>query len=179
MKILGAILAGGGSTRFGSDKALAILDGKPLLAHVAEALAAQVDTLVVCGRLWPGLETVADRPAADLGPLGGLCGALLHANATGHDAVLTAGCDVLPIPFDLCRRLGTAPAYIAGQPLFALWPASLGATLEQRLRESDDRSIRSWITFSGARAVALDLPLHNFNTPADLADYPGAGGRTR
>ncbi len=33
VKLLGAVLAGGSSTRFGSDKALALLAGKPLIEH--------------------------------------------------------------------------------------------------------------------------------------------------
>ncbi|MBA3896663.1 MAG: NTP transferase domain-containing protein, partial [Sphingomonadaceae bacterium] len=61
--ILGAVLAGGASRRFGSDKALAMRDGRPLIAHVVDALATQVDAVVVCGRDWGGLPSIADRPA--------------------------------------------------------------------------------------------------------------------
>jgi molybdopterin-guanine dinucleotide biosynthesis protein A len=34
VRILGSILAGGGSTRFGSDKALAQFAGRQLIEHV-------------------------------------------------------------------------------------------------------------------------------------------------
>ncbi|MFM2236672.1 MAG: MobA-like transferase domain, partial [Pseudomonadota bacterium] len=38
MKRLGAIIAGGKATRFGSDKAAAQLNGRPLIEHVAYGL---------------------------------------------------------------------------------------------------------------------------------------------
>ena len=37
MRILGAVLAGGASARFGSDKAMAQFAGKPLIEHQAVA----------------------------------------------------------------------------------------------------------------------------------------------
>ena len=98
MKILGAIIAGGQARRFGSDKAAALVDGRALLDHVADGLRGQVDALVVVGRDWPGMESIADRPGPDQGPLGGICAALHHAQAHEFDAVLTAGCDTLPVP---------------------------------------------------------------------------------
>ncbi len=82
-RVLGAILGGGRSSRFGSDKALATLDGRALIDRVAAALAPQVDALIVVGRDHPGLTAVADRPAPDLGPLGGIAGALHYAAAHG------------------------------------------------------------------------------------------------
>ena len=171
MRLLGAILAGGAATRFGSDRAAALIGGRALIDHVADALRPQVATMVVCGRRWPGLDGLADRPAPDLGPLGGLCAALAHAQATGHDAVLSVGCDVLPVPADLAARLGDAPAHVEGQPLFGLWPATLAGELERHLAEGGSRSVRSWIARAGARAVALDTVLHNLNTPDDLAKF--------
>jgi molybdopterin-guanine dinucleotide biosynthesis protein A len=168
MKLLGAIIAGGQSSRFGSDKALALLDGRPLIDHVADGLRGQTSHLVVCGRTWPGLESVPDRPAPDLGPLGGLCGALTYAHDHGFDAVLTAGCDVLPIPDSLAERLGEGPSIVAGQRLLGLWPVRLLPRLEKRLATSDDRSLRGWISLCNAKEISVDTSFHNINTTADL-----------
>src|SRR3546814_3044307 len=71
VKLLGALIAGGQSRRFSSDKALTVIEGKPLLNHVIDALQPQVDTLVMCGRKWPELACLADRTEPDHGPLGG------------------------------------------------------------------------------------------------------------
>ncbi|MBK7285215.1 MAG: NTP transferase domain-containing protein [Sphingomonadales bacterium] len=46
-KILGAIIAGGKSRRFGSDKTVAELRGKPLIQHVIDGLSPQCDDLVI------------------------------------------------------------------------------------------------------------------------------------
>ena len=48
--LLGAVLAGGRSERFGSDKALARLGGRTLLEQAVEALGAQCDAVIVVGR---------------------------------------------------------------------------------------------------------------------------------
>ena len=168
MRLLGAIIAGGRATRFGADKGAALLHGRPLIDHVADGLRRQTDALVICGRHWPDLETISDRPSPDLGPLGGLCGALRHAAAQEFDAVLTAGCDVLPIPDSLAERLGRGPSCVAGQRLLGLWPVRLADMLERHLRSSGDRSIRSWISLCEAQEIWLDTPLHNINTAADL-----------
>ena len=168
--MLGAILAGGRSTRFGSDKAIASIEGKPLLAHVAEALAPQVETLVVCGRDWPGLTGIPDFPRADLGPLGGLAAALVHAAEHGFSHVLSAGCDVLPVPPDLVARLTPAPAVLAEQRLFGLWPSSLAAQLARHL-EGGDRSLRGWIAASAARTIVTGLAFHNINQVTDLNGF--------
>lgn len=170
MKLLGAIIAGGGSTRFGSDKAAALLDGRALIDHVAAFLAPQADLLVVCGRAWPGLVSVADRPSPDLGPLGGLCGALHYAAAHEYDAVLTAGCDVLPVP-DLRALAGPGAAVINGQRLFGFWPVALLGPLEEHLAAQTDYSLRSWIAKIGARRVSCAGSFHNLNTRAEFDAY--------
>jgi hypothetical protein len=36
------------------------------------------------------------------------------------------------------------------------------------LRDQDDLSMRRWITFSGAQAVASSDAFHNLNTPLEL-----------
>lgn len=169
MTILGAILAGGQSRRFGSDKARAVFKGKPLLEHVAEALRPQVDGLVVAGREWAGIASVADIPASGLGPLGGLAGALDHACRHGYDAVLSSGCDLLGIPADLARQLGDGPAIVDDQPLLGLWPSALAGQLEQWLAEPCHRSVYGFADHVGARRLMLSVGVRNANRPEDLA----------
>jgi molybdenum cofactor guanylyltransferase len=178
MKLLGALIAGGQSRRFGSDKALALFDGKPLLAHVIEGLERQVDELVICGREWPGLASLPDRPAADQGPLGGLCAALHHARENGFDAVLTAGCDTLPVPDRLADLFGDQPAVIKDQPLFGFWPADLAPLLDAWLDEQPRRDMRGWIEHSGAREVDTPIAFSNLNTPEDYAQFTAHKGMT-
>jgi molybdopterin-guanine dinucleotide biosynthesis protein A len=172
VRVLGALIAGGHARRFGSDKAAALLHGKPLINHVADAMRAQVEALVVVGRSWPGLSALADRPAGAMGPLAGLNAALLHAREAGFDGVLTAGCDTLPIPSDMAALLaGAEPAFLDGHYLLGWWPVRLADGLDAHLANGPDRSMRGWIALCNARAVPPPLVLNNLNTPADLAAY--------
>ncbi len=165
--VLGAVLAGGRSSRFGSDKAMAEFRGKPLIGHVILRLRPQVSDLVVVGRDHPGAASIPDRPAVDLGPLGGLCAALHHAAAGGYDNVLTSGCDLPELPLDLREALGAGPAFVVGQPLLALWPAALAGVLDLHLARGVDRSLRGWVALTGARGVDLG-PFRNVNRPEDF-----------
>jgi len=179
-RLLGAVLAGGASRRFGSDKALAMLRGKPLIENVIAALATECETVIVCGRDWPSRRSLADRPGPGLGPLGGLAAAFHHAAASGHDAVLAAACDLAELPPGLAARLAPGPAVAAGQPALGLWPAALAARLDTHLA-SGGRSLFGWAAAAGARSVIVS-GIANINTPADLAALtagaaPAATGR--
>ncbi|TVV70910.1 molybdenum cofactor guanylyltransferase [Sphingomonas solaris] len=171
MTILGAIFAGGAARRFGGDKAAAPIGGRAMIEHVAARLAPQCDALVIVGREWPGLTTVADRPRPGLGPLGALAGALTHARATGHDLVLTSGCDLPDLPLDLAARLAPAPAVVRGQPLLGLWHAADADRLAAWLEGDNDRAMRSWIAAIDARRVSLERDPANINTQSELAAY--------
>ena len=168
-RVVGAILAGGQARRFGSDKALAVLDGRALIDHVAAGLAAQTDALIVVGRTHGGLTSVADRPRAGLGPLGALSGALHWARANGFDAVLSAPCDAPILPDDLAACLaGEKPAYVAGLPVIGWWPASLADQLETWLAMDQSRAMRHWAAAVDARPVTLDVLPANVNSVDDL-----------
>jgi molybdenum cofactor guanylyltransferase len=177
VKLLGAIIAGGGSRRFGGDKAAALLNGRALIDHVADALRPQVDALIVCGRDLPGLDSVADRPTADMGPLGGLCAALHYAAQHKYDAVLTAGCDVLPVP-DLRALVRPTATVVKNHWLFGYWPVALAPALDHHLATQSDRSMRHWIAVSGAREIDCDVAFHNLNTRDDFALYCATRGLT-
>jgi molybdopterin-guanine dinucleotide biosynthesis protein A len=165
--ILGAVIAGGRSSRFGSDKAEALLDGKPLLDHAVAAIRPHVDAIVLVGRDRAGW--LADRPRPDLGPLGGIASALHHAEAHRYERVLTIGCDMPRVPAELLEVLvERAPAYCREAPILGCWPASLSALLDAYVACDAKRAIRGWAESIGA--ACLDAaPLANINTPADLA----------
>ncbi|MBZ9648681.1 molybdenum cofactor guanylyltransferase [Sphingobium sp. 3R8] len=174
-RILGAILAGGRSSRFGSDKALArMADGRTLIDHAMAGLAPHVATVVICGREG-GLP---DRPAPDMGPLGGLNAALHHALDHGFAGVLTTGCDMPLYPAALPAALiGEGAAILKGQQLLGWWPATLSPQLDAHLAEDNNRSIHGWLARIGARMVAMPgLVLPNVNRPEDLANLSRDGG---
>lgn len=169
MKLLGAVLAGGRSSRFGSDKALATWRGKPLLAHAADALGAQCDAVVVVGREDAGFTCVSDWPAPGRGPLGGLAGAFRYALANGFDLVLTCGVDSVGVPHDLRALLEPAPAFVATQPVLGLWPAQGAGLVEEILSGNGSHAMRAFVDRIGARPVKLTREPANVNAPEDLA----------
>lgn len=165
MAILGAVLAGGASRRFGSDKALALLDGMTLLEHSIASLAVQTQKVVVCGGDRAGIVSLADQPAQGLGPLAGLCAALNHAADGGFDAVLTVPVDTHPLPSNLVDRLGKGPAAFSEQYLIGIWPAALHDDLVNFLALGG-RAVREWIELCECRLVAENgLELVNINRP--------------
>ena len=167
--ILGCVLAGGQSTRFGSDKALAELEGRSLLALAVDRLSGWCERVVVAGREVAPAPCLPDWPRAGMGPLGGIAAALRLAADEGYGAVLTIGVDCADLPEDLPLLLAPAPACVSSQPVIGLWPASALPVLEAILTSEGRHSLRQFAQGCGARLVTLDSEPANVNTPADLA----------
>ena len=170
-EILGAVLAGGRSLRFGSDKALANVGGKPMIQHTIDALARITRAIIICGRQLPGYASLPDRPAAALGPLGGLNAALHEASARRCPWVLTVACDTPVIPAGVLQQLadGRRPQYVATQPVIGLWPSSAGRQLDEWIASADSRSMRRWAEALGATGAFEGADIPNFNY-ADALD---------
>ncbi len=166
--ILGAVLAGGQSSRFGSDKALADLGGQTLLARAVQALEAQCDAVIVVGRETAPAPTLPDWPRPGMGPLGGIAAALRHAQATGYDAVMTCAVDSVGLGGDALEQLAPPPSYCASQPVIGLWPAAAAAAIEAIVTGHGKHSMFAFAEMIGARAVQLSSIPANINTPADL-----------
>ena len=97
LRVHGVILAGGASSRFGSDKAIASIDGKALIDYVVEAMNPCVDTLSIVGGPveWAderSVQHVADESIHG-GPLVALAYALGQRQIASDDLVLIAPCD--------------------------------------------------------------------------------------
>ncbi len=95
MELIAYILAGGQSTRFGSDKARALLHGEPLLVRLAESLGRVGLPVFAVGQRDGqyrdlGIETIGDIEPGT-GPVGGLRTALEHR---GDGWCLVCSCDL-------------------------------------------------------------------------------------
>ena len=167
--ILGVVLAGGQSTRFGSDKALAEIDGHTLLARAVDALSGWCEHVIVAGRETAPAPTIPDWPHPGMGPLAGIAAGLHHARDEGYDTVLTCGVDSMNLPENLLELLSPAPAYLESQPVIGHWPAGAGDAIETLLLAEGKHSMLSFAGAIGATAVKIAAKPANINTPADLA----------
>lgn len=108
LKVSAAVLAGGESRRFGTDKALVPLPGgtTPMLGAVVRALldvAADVTIIAPESRTYSRFGVpVVSEVAPGQGPLGGLEMALSRA---AHDQCIVVGCDLPFLNPDLLRWL--------------------------------------------------------------------------
>lgn len=164
MRVLGAILVGGRSSRFGSDKAAADWRGATLADHAAAAIAPHVDATILVG---PG--GIADLPRGGLGPLGGIAGALDHAAREGCEVVLTIACDMPRLPEGVVKALlRRAPSYCLEAPVLGAWPVALAADLIAYLDGAADRSVQRWARSIGALPIVAGEAVANINTREDL-----------
>ncbi|UQN07662.1 molybdenum cofactor guanylyltransferase [Deinococcus sp. QL22] len=183
-KLTGVITAGGKSSRFGSDKALAMLEGRPLLHHVAHSLEGCGLRLLVAppgNYALEGWQTVPDTRPGE-GPLAGLesaLGATLQLKGAGW--VAFTGVDLPRLTADSWRTLAAAckphilsvqPVDMKGrpQPLAALYHTDLLPHITALL-DTGERRLRAAAPAETVVTVADIAPetLRNVNTPADLA----------
>lgn len=183
--VTGLVLAGGLARRMdGRDKGLVALQGRPLLAHVLERLAPQVDSILVnANRNQETYAAFGHRIVADVlpdyaGPLAGLHAGLA---ASTTPLIVTVPCDAPRLPADLVAILYAAlsasdvpvAAALANgrlQPTFMLCRRDIGADLERYLA-GGGRKIHAWLDEVQALAVPFaDADgFANLNTPEELA----------
>jgi molybdopterin-guanine dinucleotide biosynthesis protein A len=181
--ITGLVLAGGQGSRLGGrDKGLADWRGRPLIAHVLERLAPQVDCLLISANrnretyAALGHPVVADTCPGYAGPLAGLQAGLA---ACTTPLLAMVPCDAPMLPDDLVARLAdalatsTQPAAVAEtggrlQPTFLLCRRELLSSLESCLA-SGQRKLGAWLAETGAVRVPFDAAgFANLNTAADF-----------
>ncbi|SMB89784.1 molybdenum cofactor guanylyltransferase [Deinococcus hopiensis] len=188
LPLAGAVTAGGASRRFGSDKAGAVLEGRPLLQHVTASLSGCLLRLLIAPPeryALPGWQNVPDTRPGE-GPLAALEAALLAARAQmGEGWVAFAGVDMprlTPAYWELLAEVKTLEVLAVRaldaawepQPLAALYHTALLERVtglldggERRMREAALPEQTALVPFVEVQRVSPSA-LHNVNTPADL-----------
>ena len=136
-----ALLAGGRSRRFGSDKALHPIGGMPLWQHQLQKIEPlmPVEILISCNseqRFASGHRVVVDEQP-DAGPLGALV-SCLHTTKVGRLLVLAVDLPEMPLNFlgELAYAdCGVVPVHSDGmpEPLAAVYPAEILSIAERQL----------------------------------------------
>ena len=183
--ITGLVLAGGQGRRMGTvDKGLVALAGRPMVAHVLERFAPQVDDILINANQHAaeyaafGYRVIPDTIGGFAGPLAGLQVGLANAS---HALVATVPCDSPFLPHDLVARLAAALEAGASQlavartfdqphPVFALVRRSVLPHLTQFL-EGGGRKIDAWYSALSIVEVQFDDEadaFRNINTTDEL-----------
>lgn len=168
----------------GIDKGLVEFRGKPLVAHVLERIAPQVDTLLINANRETeayqqlGYPVIADAIGGYAGPLAGLHTGMQHATTP---LIATVPCDSPFLPTDLIARLlaalesqqadlAVAKTGDQAQPVFCLCHTNLLTNLTQFL-EHGGRKIDAWYASLNFVEVSFDdqqQAFANINTLAEL-----------
>jgi molybdopterin-guanine dinucleotide biosynthesis protein A len=183
--ITGLVLAGGQGRRMGTvDKGLVPLAGRPMVAHVLERFAPQVDDILINANQHAaeyaafGHPVFADAIGGFAGPLAGLHVGLAHA---AQPLVATVPCDSPFLPADLVARLAAAMqandaelavarTFDQPHPVFALVRRDVLPHLTAFL-EGGGRKIDAWYATLKIVEVAFDDEadaFRNINTADEL-----------
>ncbi len=164
-----AILAGGRSSRMGTDKRFLKIDGVTLLER-AIALGEQLGEVLICGDV-PGYKCLPDE-VAHQGPISGLMSVARNVKEPGWVLVLPVDMPLLTksVLMELVTNAELPGVYFAGREMpFLFW---CDAAAVQVLGSLKRWSIRAFLTELGAKQIALssenESVFVNLNQPQDL-----------
>ncbi|TDQ84259.1 molybdenum cofactor guanylyltransferase [Dongia mobilis] len=186
------ILAGGRASRLGGgDKCLRVLGGRPLLAHVIDAIAPQASPLILNANgdalrfAAFNLPVVADDLPDQPGPLAGILAGLdwVAAQRPGTECALSVPADCPFLPPDLVVRLADVRARHDAEialaesdgrlhPVIGLWSVALRSDLRRALTVDGLRKVERFC--DRRRSIRVNFgtvggdPFFNINTDADL-----------
>lgn len=185
--ITGIILAGGKSSRMGSDKGLLTFNNSTFMSHIIDAAKPLVSEILIVSHN-PSYDEFGYKRIEDLivnsGPLAGLYSGLYHSK-TKYNLVLS--CDVPLVNTLVLKRLveefedGIDVIQIQSQnktmPLIAIYKKECLSTCKTLLLQGEKR-LRTAVTQLNTKTVVLDseldLYVRNINTLKDLNEIKNA-----
>jgi molybdopterin-guanine dinucleotide biosynthesis protein A len=188
-KILGVVLAGGKSLRFGEDKSQVKLNNKSLIDHIlSEVLTEFKELLIVSNNLIEfnkseNISIISDFKN-NLGPLGGVLTAMkwIKDNKKDYQWISTFPTDTPFFKNQILKdfhdkinlkngKLFFIKSNNTRHNIFGLWSIDLADKLEKDL-ENGDRKVEDWANKVGVNIIDMQFekndPFFNINTKEDL-----------
>ena len=188
--VLGVILAGGKSSRFGSNKSLSKLANNKLIEHVINKIESYFPKILVVSNDSnlkienKKIKIIKDCIEGYLGPLAGVLSAIKYANSykNKYKWIITFPCDT---PFfnriiikKMFEKINLAEEKIyfikekkQRHNIFGMWSTSLEKTLEDDLK-NNFRKVDLWADKIGCNFIEKDIQNENeflnINTKEDL-----------
>jgi len=191
--ILGVILAGGKSKRFGKDKSLVFLDNKTLLEHTLEKIESIFSEILIVSNnnniqyekknIWITKDCIEGH----LGPLAGVLTAMkwIKKLNKNYQWLATFPCDTPFFDTKLVQELKKQVnqkkhlLYFLNSNkkrhnIFGFWSIELINTLEEDIIKNNYRKVEDWANKIGVKNINIKFskfdPFFNINSTEDLEE---------
>jgi molybdopterin-guanine dinucleotide biosynthesis protein A len=188
-KILGVVLAGGKSLRFGEDKSQVKLNNKSLIDHILSEILTEFKELLIVSNnsiefnKSENISIISDFKS-NLGPLGGVLTAMkwIKDNNKDYQWISTFPTDTPFFKNQILKdfhdkinlkngKLFFIKSNNTRHNIFGLWSIDLADKLEKDL-ENGDRKVEDWANKVGVNIIDMQFekndPFFNINTKEDL-----------
>ncbi len=187
--ILGAVLAGGKSQRFGEDKSQVKLEGKLLIDYILSEISSEFREILIVSNNKIDFKnsekiSIIEDFKKGLGPLGGVLSAMkwVKENNKNYEWVSTFPADTPFFKKEILQkfykeieieksRLFFIKSNKTRHNIFGLWSIDLLDKLEEDLNRGD-RKVELWANSVGVKVIDMDFknidPFFNINTKQDL-----------
>ena len=187
--ILGVILAGGKSKRFGQDKSEVKLGDKTLLEHTLHKIKSKFSKIIIVSnrKVLKNYTIIEDCIDGQLGPLVGVLSAMkyIQKNNFSYNWVATFPCDTpffdiyIIEEFFKVSKLNDSLLYFVKSKekrhnIFGLWSLKLIEILEKDIIQNNYRKVEKWANKAGVKIINVSYdgtdPFFNINTQEDLIE---------
>jgi len=188
-KILGTVLAGGKSQRFGEDKSQVKLEGKLLIDYILSEISSEFRQILIVSNNKIDFKnsekiSIIEDFKKGLGPLGGVLSAMKWVKENNKDYrwISTFPVDTPFFKKEILQkfyneieieksRLFFIKSNKTRHNIFGLWSIDLLDKLEEDLNKGD-RKVELWANNVGVKVIDMDFksidPFFNINTKHDL-----------
>ena len=188
--ILGVVLAGGKSKRFGDDKTAAKLGNKSLLDHTIEKIEKKFDEILIISNnekhvsIKKNVFSAKDLIEGHLGPLVGVLSAMewIKKHKKNYNWIATFPCDtpffdenlvdkIMNCPKNSSKKLFFLKSGNRRHNIFGLWSLELKDILLEDINKGH-RKVEEWANKVGSEIIEIndknDYTFLNINTKEDL-----------